>query len=321
MRTVEVQTNPAYRVTVGSGLLSAAGAAVRALLPAAETFAVVTDDVVEPLWADRLEKSLRAAGGETVRFVLPHGETAKRPEHYFALLSFLAEQGLSRTDAVLALGGGAVSDVSGFAAATYLRGIALVMLPTTLLAMVDAAVGGKTGIDLPVGKNLAGAFYQPAAVFCDTDTLNTLPTEQFTAGCAEVLKCAVLGDRALFDRLRSEGQAFDRETVIADCAAMKAAFVAADERDLGQRKLLNLGHTLGHAIEAWSGYAIPHGAAVAMGLVAVARASAAHGICSAECAGEIEAALRENGFVVQNRHRKARAAKQRFRRLAAPAVP
>ena len=291
MRKVEVGVSPAYSVTVGGGLLDSVGAALRTLLPEAEKPVIVTDDDVALLWADRLEFSLRTAGYAPVRFVLPKGEAAKRPEHYFALLRFLAEEEITRTDAVLALGGGAVSDVAGFAAATYLRGIPLVLLPTTLLAMADAAVGGKTGIDLPEGKNLAGAFYQPAAVYCDTDTLNTLPRQQFTDGCAEVLKYAVLGDRALFDSLRLTGRQFRRESVIADCVAMKAAFVSADEHDRGQRKLLNLGHTVAHALEARSGYALSHGAAVAIGMAVIARASAAAGICTPECAAEITAAL------------------------------
>ena len=291
MRTVEVGLSPAYGVRVGGGLLSSVGVCLRTLLPDAETPVVVTDGSVAALWADKLEEGLRTAGYAPVRFVLPAGETAKRLEHYFTLLRFLAEEGLTRTDAVLALGGGTVSDTAGFAAATYLRGLPLITLPTTLLAMADAAVGGKTGIDLPEGKNLVGAFYQPAAVYCDTDALCTLPRQSFTDGCAEVLKYAVLGDRALFDALRQSGQCFPRERVIADCVAMKAAFVAADEHDRGARKMLNLGHTVAHALEARSGYAMPHGAAVAVGLAVIARASAAAGICPPDCAAEILAAL------------------------------
>ena len=296
MNTVKVQTDPAYSVFIGGGCLATAGAVLRGLLPQAEKLAVVTDDNVELLWADRLEAGLLSAGFETVRFVLPHDEGQKDAEHYFALLCFLAEEGLTRTDAVLALGGGMVTDLAGFAAATYLRGIPLVTLPTTLLAMTDAAVGGKTGIDLPMGKNLAGAFYQPSAVFCDTDALTTLPAKEFTAGCAEVLKYAVLGDRALFDLLRKAGKSFDREAVIESCIAMKAGFVAADAHDRGRRKLLNLGHTVGHAIESKSGYAVSHGEAVAMGLAVIARAAAAHGVCSAACSAEIEAALTALGL-------------------------
>ena len=291
MKTVEIHTNPAYSVFIGGGRLAAAGVVLRSLLPEAEKLAVVTDDNVALLWADGLESGLRAAGFETVRFELPYGEIQKDAAHYFSLLRFLAEEGFSRTDAVLALGGGMVTDLAGFAAATYLRGVSLVLCPTTLLATVDAAVGGKTGIDLPEGKNLAGAFYQPTAVLCDTDTLRTLPVKELTEGCAEVLKYAVLGDRELFDRLLAEGRRFDREAVIAACVAMKGEFVAADEHDWGRRKLLNLGHTVGHAIEARSAYAVSHGSAVAMGLAVIARAAAARGICTAACAGEIEAAL------------------------------
>lgn len=296
MKTIEVNVCPAYSVKIGGGLLTAAGAALHAAAPGAEKAAVVTDDNVELLWADRLEAVLRDAGFETARFVIPHGEAQKSPESYFALLTFLAEEGFSRTDAVLALGGGTVCDLAGFAAATYLRGVPLGMLPTTLLAMADAAVGGKTGIDLPAGKNLVGAFYQPAFVLCDTDTLNTLPQQQFSEGCAEILKCAVLGDRALFEQLCTVGRGFDREAVITACIGLKAACVAADEHDRGQRRLLNLGHTVGHAIEAKSNYTVSHGIAVAMGLAVIARAAAAHGICGADCAEAVTGALTALGL-------------------------
>jgi len=296
MKTISVQGDRPYSVAVGGGLLASAGDAVRRFLPEAEKIALVTDDNVELLWADRAEDALRESGAEVYRFVLPQGEQSKTPEHYLALLAFLAEEGFSRTDAVAALGGGVVSDLAGFAAATYLRGISYVTLPTTLLAMVDAAVGGKTGVNLPAGKNAVGAFWAPAAVLCDTETLNTLPRQQFTEGCAEVLKYAVLTDRPRFVTLLSEGRDFDRTAVIADCIAVKASFAAADERDLGRRKLLNLGHTLGHALEAKSGFSLGHGSAVAMGMAAVARAAAANGICDAACADAIAEGLRELGL-------------------------
>ena len=298
MKTIEVNVHPAYSVKVGSGLLTAAGKALRTAAPEAEKAAIVTDDNVEQLWADRLEDALRDANYETTRFVLPHGETQKNPASYFSLLTFLAEEGLSRTDAVLALGGGTVCDLAGFAAATYLRGVTLGMLPTTLLAMADAAVGGKTGIDLPAGKNLVGAFYQPVFVLCDTDTLLTLPPQRFSEGCAEILKCAVLGDTGLFETLRIEGRDFDREMVIAACIEQKAVCVAADEHDRGQRRLLNLGHTVGHAIETRSNYTVSHGVAVAMGLAVIAKAAAAHGICDAACTEAVTEALTALGLPV-----------------------
>lgn len=292
MRTIAVSASTSYQVTVGSGLLNSAGDRIRRLLPEAVRCAVVTDDNLELLWADRLEDSLQRAGLEVIRFPVTHGEKQKNAETYLSLIRFLAEEELTRTDVMLALGGGMVCDLCGFAAATYLRGVPLVLLPTTLLAMTDAAIGGKTGIDLAAGKNLVGAFYQPCAVLCDIDTLSTLPRREFTEGCAEVLKYAVLCDPNLFQRLLRDGRDFDRERTVADCVAWKARFIAADEKDCGARKLLNLGHTVGHALECASSYSLGHGSAVAIGISAVASAAAAHGICPEETAETICAALR-----------------------------
>ena len=169
------------------------------------------------------------------------------------------------------LGGGVVGDLAGFAAATYLRGIPYIQMPTTLLAMVDSSVGGKTGIDLEQGKNLVGAFYQPTVVLCDTDTLDTLPENIFRVGCAEVIKYSILFDKELFAHLEDRGIAFDREAVIARCVELKKIAVEADEFDQGQRMLLNLGHTIGHAIEKYSNYTISHGQAVSIGMAIVCR--------------------------------------------------
>ena len=190
------------------------------------------------------------------------------------LLNFLAENKLTRSDALIALGGGVVGDLTGFAAATYLRGIDYIQIPTTLLAAVDSSVGGKTAIDLPSGKNLVGAFYQPKLVLCDTDTLNTLPEDIFRDGCAEVIKYGVLYDAELFAHLDESGLSFDREAVIARCVELKRDVVAEDEFDRGKRQKLNLGHTIGHGIEACSGYGISHGKAVAMGMTIITKTPA-----------------------------------------------
>lgn len=296
MKTVDVTASKSYRVRIGSGLLAGAGDAVRAAAPRAVKAAVITDDTVGPLYADALEASLRAAGLDTVRFTLPHGEESKNGRNYLAILNFLAGSGLTRTDVLAALGGGMVGDIAAFAAATYLRGIAYVQLPTTLLAMVDSSVGGKTAIDLDAGKNLAGAFCQPDLVLCDWDTLSTLPEDILRDGCAEVLKYGILGDRELFDHLRARGLDFDREYVIFRSVSMKRDYVCADEFDTGARRKLNLGHTLGHAVEKCSGFALSHGRSVAIGLAVVARAAAARGLCSAACAEDIAAALEALGL-------------------------
>jgi len=292
MRDLTVSASQTYQIKIGSGLLSKAGEILSPTLADDSKIAVITDDNVELLYADRLECSLTAAGFEVCRFALPHGEEEKNGENYLKLLNFLAREELTRSDAVIALGGGAVGDLAGFAAATYLRGVRFVQVPTTLLAMVDAAIGGKCAVNLTAGKNLAGAFYQPCAVLSDIDCLATLPRAEFSQGCAEILKYAVLGNRTLFDTLLHNGRSFDRETVIELCASAKAAFVCEDELDTGRRNLLNLGHTIGHAIERCSNYLISHGDAVAMGIGIMARSGAASGDCSGEDADRIIEALR-----------------------------
>ena len=210
------------------------------------------------------------------------GEASKNAATYLELLNFLAETQLSRTDLIVALGGGVVGDLAGFAAATYLRGIRFVQIPTTLLSAVDSSVGGKTAIDLPAGKNLVGAFCQPSLVLCDIDTLNTLPEEIFRDGCAEVIKYAILYDPQLFATLQQDGLSFDRESVIARCVELKRDVVHEDEFDTGARQMLNLGHTIGHGVEAMSEFTLSHGTSVAIGTAIVTRASAASGICSRE---------------------------------------
>lgn len=198
----------------------------------------------------------------------------------------------------MALGGGVTGDLAGFAAATYLRGVDLVQAPTTLLAAVDASVGGKTAVDLPEGKNLAGAFHQPALVVCDTDAFSTLPEEALACGMAEQIKHGVIADEALFQML-SAGRPDDMAAAVARSVAIKGAIVAGDEHDNGARQLLNLGHTAGHAVELLSGLAVPHGQAVAIGMALVARASAAYGWCAPDVPGRIEAALVQNGLPVR----------------------
>lgn len=249
MKKIEVTASRNYTVHIGSGILPELGPLLRAQVPG-ERVCIVTDDTVQALYGAQAEASLTQAGFAVCTFAFPHGEQSKCAATYLKLLNFLAEQHLTRTDAIVALGGGVPGDLAGFAAATYLRGIAFAQVPTTLLAAVDSSVGGKTAIDLDAGKNLAGAFWQPCLVLCDYDTLQTLPEEIFADGCAEVIKYGVLGDEALFAHLEQYGLAFDRERVITRCVEMKRDVVAADEFDNGQRQLLNLGHTLGHAVEA-----------------------------------------------------------------------
>ena len=270
MKQIPIHTADPYIVTVGSGVLAFAGEAVCSLTQA-QKVCIVSDDTVFSLYGDRLYRHLHAAGLQVCHFTFPAGESGKSLETYSKLLQALSAEGLCRKDCILALGGGVTGDLAGFAAATYLRGIAYIQIPTTLLAMVDSSVGGKTGIDLPSGKNLCGAFYQPKAVLCDTDALQTLQDTVFFDGCAEIIKYGILYDQALFSHLEQYGPDFDREWVISSCVQHKADAVFQDCYDNGVRKLLNLGHTVGHAIEHCSNYTFSHGQAVAIGIATVCR--------------------------------------------------
>ena len=296
MSLVEIHASRAYAVELGRGLLSRAGEKIRAV-SRAERAAIVSDSSVWPLYGEAVKESLRRAGFSSLcEFVFPAGEASKNGGTYLELLNFLAENRLTRTDLVVALGGGVTGDLTGFAAATYLRGVDFVQLPTTLLAMVDSSVGGKTAIDLPMGKNLAGTFYQPRLVLCDYDALDTLPEAVFREGCAEVIKYGVLFDPALFAHLLERGTDFDRDHVIPRCVECKRDVVNADEFDRGARQLLNLGHTVGHGIEKASGFSISHGAAVGAGMAIAARAAASIGVCGTDCAGQIEKILQKFGL-------------------------
>lgn len=271
MKRIEVNASRKYSVCVGSGVLSEVVKTVRDLTNA-EKICIVTDMNVWPLHGERLADQLKRSDFPVCPFVLRAGEERKNISTYYSILQCLAGNGLGRSDCIIALGGGVVGDLAGFAAATYLRGIPYIQIPTSLLAMVDSSVGGKTGIDLPAGKNLCGAFYQPESVLCDTDVLKTLPEDVFRDGCAEVIKYAVLFDPELFGILERDGLDFDREAVIARCIEHKRNCVQADEFDRGHRMLLNLGHTIGHAIEKCSNFEISHGKAVAIGLAIICRA-------------------------------------------------
>ena len=257
-----------YPVHIQSGALHQAGAYLAPL--GIRRWAVIADETVAALYGGAVLDSLRDAGlaGELLTF--PAGEEHKTPETWLALCCQLAQRGFTRFDGVLALGGGVTGDLAGFAAACYQRGMTLVQVPTTLLAQVDSAVGGKTAVDLPEGKNQLGAFYQPSLVIVDPDCLATLPERQLRSGMAEVIKYGFIRDAALLDLL--ERDAPDWTDIIARCLRVKAALVAADERDTGARRLLNFGHTFGHAYEAAGGYgAYTHGEAVAAGMAAMLR--------------------------------------------------
>lgn len=270
MNTVTVQASKTYEVKIGSDILDTIGQELSQI--AKGKVMVITDETVAPLYLGRVYRSLTQASFTVYTSSVPAGEGSKDLKYYVNLLELVAEKQLTRSDTLIALGGGVVGDLTGFVAASYLRGIRFVQIPTTLLAMVDSSVGGKTAVNLRAGKNLAGAFHQPSLVLCDPKLLDTLEEDVFRAGCAEVLKTAILFDRELFAHLREKTLNFDREWVITRCIQWKRDIVCADEFDRGQRQLLNLGHTVGHAIEALTEYDTPHGYAVAAGCCIIARA-------------------------------------------------
>jgi len=289
-----------YPIRIGAGLLDEG--IWRGALRGRHAL-VVTDDRVAPLYLARVERALGALTHDSI--VLPAGEASKTLEHTARVLDALARLGASRDAAVIALGGGVVGDLAGFAAATWMRGVDFVQLPTTLLAMVDSSVGGKTGVNIAAGKNLVGAFHQPRAVFIDTATLATLPGREYAAGLAEVVKYGAIGDADFFAWLEANADALEARDGDALAEAIgfscryKAGVVARDEREQGERALLNFGHTFGHALEAERGYGdLLHGEAVAIGMVLAAKLSAALGRAPAEDADRLARLLSRFGLPV-----------------------
>ena len=271
VKTLRVDTSRPYDIKIGFGLLDRVGELCRETLPRAQKLAVVTDSNVQPLYLERVTNSLKQAGFQVLSLTVPAGEGAKCAEQLVMLWEKLMEFGMTRTDVVAALGGGVVGDLAGFAAATLLRGVDYVQIPTTLLAQVDSSVGGKVAIDLHAGKNLAGAFWQPSLVLIDPDCLSTLSDRTFSDGMAEVIKYGCIRDRAFFDLLdRCGGRAGvieHIEEVIYTCCDIKRKVVLADERDTGERMVLNFGHTIGHAFELAGNYETwTHGQGVAAGM-------------------------------------------------------
>lgn len=306
MYSIDIPASTPYQVHIGTMLLEQAGDLVRAAC-GGTCAAIVTDTNVGPLYAHIVQKSLADAGYRTVQFQFEAGEAHKRADTLVSILEFLAENELGRGDAVVALGGGVVGDVAGFAAATYMRGIALAQIPTSLLAMVDSSVGGKTAIDLAAGKNLAGAFWQPRVVIADVGCLGTLAPEQLADGCGEVIKHGVIRDAALFAQLEETPLTQDLlmgnlslvAAIIARNIEIKRDVVCADEREAGLRKLLNFGHSAGHAIEALERYQLGHGNCVALGMGIVARAAARRGLCDPSVPARIEALAARHGLATR----------------------
>ena len=292
MTEVEVKASGYYKVIIGDGLIKNIGNYIKDLLNPIKTV-IITDDIVDSLYSKTVENSLEKSGFEVLKYVIDNGEKSKNAQNFLKICEFLAENHITKSDLIIALGGGVVGDLAGFVSASYLRGIKFIQVPTTLLAAVDSSVGGKTAIDIESGKNLVGAFYQPKLVLCDYSTLSTLKPEIFTDGCAEIIKYAVIGNKELFNHLFEKGKNFDLEYVISECVKMKRDIVEKDEFDSGERQKLNLGHTIGHSIELCSNFEISHGSAVAIGLAIIARASAKKGLCSNACTESIVEILKK----------------------------
>jgi len=297
METVKVNVSKTYDVIIGYDTSALLSKKIKELSPGAKV-CVVSDDTVASLHMISIREKLSSARIKNETFTFTHGEHSKTPKVLFELLEFLANKHFDRSDILIALGGGVTGDLTALAAALYMRGMRLIAMPTTLLAMVDSSVGGKTAVNLEAGKNLAGVFYQPDLVLCDTQFLKTLPREVFCDGMAEIIKYGVIADRRLFELVRDGGAIINLEQVIARCIAIKRDFVKEDEYDFGKRQLLNFGHTFAHSLEKLSNYQISHGSAVAMGMVLMAEIAWKNKYSTERCQDEIIDALLENGLPI-----------------------
>lgn len=287
MMTVSVRASKEYNVEIGDGIVSRLGEMTKAVCPKAIKALIVSESNVAALYLDVVKAQLEGAGLEVETYVFEAGEKSKNINEIAGMWNKMAEAGFTRTDIVVGLGGGVTTDMAGFAASTFLRGIDVIQVPTSLLAMVDASVGGKTGIDIPMGKNQVGAFWQPSLVLEDTSFLKTLPDDVFTEGMGEVTKYAFIMDEKLLDLLEKQNgnirdDAAVLENVIGMCVADKAEIINEDETDNGRRQILNFGHTAGHVIERDSGFTKPHGICVAKGMGIFMDACVKEGTLSAE---------------------------------------
>ena len=290
MRKITVDASKTYDVIIEKGLIDRVGEYAKGVGIKGKA-CIISDSNVAPLYMERVKNSLLESGLLVCEYVFEPGEKSKTAETFIDILNFLAENHISRKDTLFALGGGVVGDITGFCAATYMRGIKFVQIPTSLLSAVDSSVGGKTGIDLKSGKNLAGAFYQPEIVLFDPDVLHTLTEEYFADGMAEVIKYAIIRGRGI-EKLILEDTQKNLEEIITRCIEIKRDVVNEDEFEGGVRKILNFGHTAGHAIEAEGGYTLSHGRCVAIGMHIVTKAWEKRGLCEAGTCDVLEKMLK-----------------------------
>ena len=300
MKRIRVRTDREYDVLIGAGLLADAGELIAGTCPGRRAV-VVTDSNVAGYYGEELVRALTCAGFEAETFVFAAGEESKNAGTLFDILGCMADHGLTREDLVVALGGGVTGDMAGLAAAMYMRGIDYVQVPTSILAAVDSSVGGKTAVDLPQGKNLAGAFHQPALVIIDTEVFGTLPRRDYCSGFAEVIKYGMIEEPRILEQIEGLGAyrgdvRQELEELIAHCVSIKADVVAGDEFEGGGRRLLNFGHTVGHAVEKATDYHLYHGEAVAIGMMAMTWAAVRAGRCDSQAADKLERALRIFGL-------------------------
>ncbi|MBE7040184.1 MAG: 3-dehydroquinate synthase [Ruminococcaceae bacterium] len=289
--TVRINASKPYDVFIERGLLKKAGKLASNIISPSKAL-IVTDDIVDSLYSKTLEDSLNESGFGTYKFVFKNGETSKNIETFSEILNYMAEIKMTRNDVVFALGGGVTGDLSGFAAASYMRGIKFVQIPTTFLAAVDSSVGGKCGINLKNGKNLAGAFHQPSIVLCDPNTFKTLPLDVLSDGISEAIKSGIIKDSSLFFKFRDGSYIDNLDSIVSACVKIKGNIIENDEFEGGMRKLLNLGHTVGHAVEKCSNYKISHGHAISIGMAVAAKSAEKSGLSKEGTADEIITTLK-----------------------------
>ena len=300
--TIDVGTARPYQVIIEPGALDRLGETARQLKKPGTKAMLISDSNVHPLYGARVERSLAGAGFPVSTFVFPAGEENKQISTVCGMYQALAEANFTRTDLIVTLGGGVVGDMGGFAAATFLRGMDFLQAPTTLVSQADASVGGKTGVDLPFGKNLVGAFHQPIAVVTDPEALSTLPQHFFNDGLGEVIKHGCIADAELFEALEQGAALGDMTAVVGRSIAIKRDFVEADTRDTGRRMILNFGHTCGHALEKLHNFkGLSHGEAVGIGMVMACRAGENLGVTQPGTAERVKAVLAKYGLPVEHR--------------------
>ncbi len=298
MKKLTVKVSHGYDILIEKGILSECGKYIKAVRPCKKV-CLISDTNVYPIYGDTVKKSLEGEGYEVFTFVFEAGESSKTTDTVIKMVQFMSENELTRSDIAVALGGGVCGDMAGFAAAIYLRGIDFVQIPTSLLAQVDSSVGGKTAVDLPTGKNLCGAFHQPSLVLIDSNTLDTLTPHFFADGMAEAIKMGCIKSEALFEKIEKNNARDIIDDVIFECVSLKAGVVERDEKEHGERALLNFGHTAGHAIEKLHNFTtVSHGEAVGIGMVIISKAGENNGLTEQGTADRIAAVLKKYNLPV-----------------------